>query len=64
MRESSLASNSNEKGDEPTSKALEWQIVFLITFIVLPAVAIAIVGGYGFIVWALQVFFGPPGHGG
>ena len=37
MRESSLARNNDEKGDEATSKALEWQIVLLVTFIILPA---------------------------
>ncbi len=62
MREPSLASNNDKKDGESISKATEWQIVFLVTFIILPAAAIAVVGSYGFIVWALQAFFGPPGH--
>jgi nitrate reductase NapE len=26
-----------------------------------PVLAIAVVGGYGFIIWMLQLIFGPPG---
>lgn len=38
----------------------------LITFLVLafgiwPVVAVAVVGGYGFMVWMYQIIFGPPG---
>jgi periplasmic nitrate reductase NapE len=38
----------------------------LITFLVLafgiwPIVAVGVVGGYGFLVWILQMIFGPPG---
>lgn len=42
----------------------------LITFLVLafgiwPLLAVAVVGGYGFLIWMLQIVFGPPGppHG-
>jgi nitrate reductase NapE len=38
----------------------------LITFLVLafgiwPIVAVGVVGGYGFLVWMLQIIYGPPG---
>lgn len=38
----------------------------ILTFLVLafgiwPVVAIGVVGGYGFLVWMLQLVFGPPG---
>ncbi len=38
----------------------------LIAFLVLafgiwPVVAVGVVGGYGFLVWMLQLIFGPPG---
>ncbi len=38
----------------------------LVTFLVLafgiwPVVAVAVVGGYGFLVWMYQIVFGPPG---
>lgn len=36
--------------------------LFLFTTAVLsPLLAVAIVGGYGFIVWASQMLMGPPG---
>ncbi|PSH62010.1 periplasmic nitrate reductase, NapE protein [Phyllobacterium brassicacearum] len=40
--------------------------VEIITFLVLafgiwPVVAVGVVGGYGFLVWMLQIIFGPPG---
>ena len=40
--------------------------VEIITFLVLafgiwPLVAVGVVGGYGFLVWMLQIIFGPPG---
>lgn len=38
----------------------------LLTFLVLafgiwPIIAVAVVGGYGFLVWMWQIVFGPPG---
>lgn len=38
----------------------------LLTFLVLafgiwPIVAVGVVGGYGFLVWMLQIIYGPPG---
>ena len=40
--------------------------VEIITFLVLafgiwPVVAVGVVGGYGFLIWMLQIIFGPPG---
>ncbi|WP_342776605.1 periplasmic nitrate reductase, NapE protein [Microbulbifer harenosus] len=35
-------------------------VVFILVFL-FPILAIAIVGGYGFAVWILQMIFGPPG---
>lgn len=40
--------------------------VELLTFVALafgiwPIVAVGVVGGYGFLVWMLQIIFGPPG---
>ncbi len=37
-------------------------IMFLVlAFAIWPLLAVVIVGGYGFIVWMLQLIFGPPG---
>lgn len=34
---------------------------FILAFAIWPLVAVAIVGGYGFMVWMWQIIFGPPG---
>jgi nitrate reductase NapE len=48
-----------------SSKRREWTALLFIVAIVVPLLSIAVVGGYGFVVWMLQVFvLGPPGHGG
>lgn len=40
----------------------EWQCFLLILIVLFPAVSLALIGAYGFIVWGAQVFiFGPPG---
>ncbi|MEZ8825009.1 trimethylamine N-oxide reductase system protein TorE [Vibrio amylolyticus] len=46
-------------------RSMEWKSFLFITVILFPILSVAFVGGYGFIVWMLQVFFmGPPGaHG-
>ena len=37
-------------------------LAFLVlAFGIWPVVAIAVVGGYGFLVWMYQIVFGPPG---
>jgi len=32
-----------------------------LTVVLAPMLAVAVVGGYGFIVWMLQMIYGPPG---
>ena len=34
---------------------------FVLAFGIWPLVAVGVVGGYGFLVWMLQIVFGPPG---
>lgn len=34
--------------------------IFLVVFL-FPILAVMVVGGYGFVVWIAQIFFGPPG---
>ncbi|BDU37538.1 putative periplasmic nitrate reductase NapE [Vibrio nigripulchritudo MADA3029] len=57
-------SNVN-KVESKESRSLEWKSFLLITVVLFPVLSVMFVGGYGFIVWMLQVFFlGPPGaHG-
>ncbi|MFA0716694.1 trimethylamine N-oxide reductase system protein TorE [Vibrio splendidus] len=47
-------------------RSLEWKSFLFIAVVLFPILSVAFVGGYGFLVWALQVFvLGPPGaHGG
>lgn len=46
----------------PRSRRRAEMITFLVlAFGIWPIVAVGIVGGYGFIVWMLQIIFGPPG---
>ncbi|MBO6520856.1 MAG: reductase [Rhodospirillales bacterium] len=43
------------------SKRREMATFLATTFVLIPGLAVAFVGGYGFVVWALQMIFGPPG---
>ncbi|MCW8126827.1 periplasmic nitrate reductase, NapE protein [Microbulbifer halophilus] len=42
-------------------KKREKRLVAAILVFLFPLLAIAIVGGYGFAMWMLQMIFGPPG---
>lgn len=44
-----------------TSAKKELSAFLFLTAVVAPATAVAIVGGYGFIVWISQIIGGPPG---
>ncbi|KXI23833.1 trimethylamine N-oxide reductase system protein TorE [Photobacterium sanguinicancri] len=56
-------SNQEPLKEEERGK-YEWRSFIFITVFLFPILAVALVGGYGFIVWMLQIFFlGPPGHG-
>ena len=47
--------------DEPVSRGKEVGAFLLLTAVVAPALTIAIVGGYGFVIWMIQIIAGPPG---
>lgn len=34
--------------------------IFLVVFL-FPILAVGVVGGYGFLIWMMQIFLGPPG---
>ena len=38
----------------------ELRVFLFITIFLAPAMSVAIVGGYGFMVWIYQIFMGPP----
>ena len=42
----------------------EWFSFLILAILIWPFVAVAVVGGYGFLVWMWQLIYGPPGpHG-
>ena len=47
-------------GDGP-SRTQELSVFLLLTVGLAPVLAVAIVGGYGFLVWMYQLIAGPPG---
>lgn len=44
-----------------TSRLRELLAFLVLAFGIWPIVAVAVVGGYGFLVWMYQMVFGPPG---
>lgn len=44
-----------------SSRRQEFLIFFVLAFVIWPFLAVAVVGGYGFLVWMWQLVFGPPG---
>jgi nitrate reductase NapE len=59
-----LAMNNSEPVETQDRAKYEWQSFLFIVIFLFPILSVVLVGGYGFIVWAMQAFFiGPPGHG-
>lgn len=48
-------------GDQKARKTEEWRTWFFFTFVMAPALAVVVVGGFGFVVWMYQLIAGPPG---
>jgi len=45
---------------KPDTRKEERRSFFFLTVVMAPVLAVAIVGGYGFMVWMYQVLAGPP----
>ena len=58
---SAQATSGTGAASDPGTKKREILIFLLLAFFIWPFVAVAFVGGYGFIVWMYQVIAGPPG---
>ena len=58
-----MNSSSEELGPKPVQKERRRELLtfFVLAFGIWPLVAVAVVGGYGFLVWMWQIIFGPPG---
>ena len=46
---------------DPKSRTRELRAFLFLTVFLAPALTVALVGGYGFTVWILQLIAGPPG---
>jgi nitrate reductase NapE len=51
----------SEKPDLRKTRRRELIIFLVLAFGIWPLVAVAVVGGYGLLVWIWQIIFGPPG---
>jgi nitrate reductase NapE len=49
--------------DHVLTKRGERRVFFFITVFLFPALSVILVGGYGFLIWIIQLLFGPPGPG-
>ena len=47
-------------GRTPASKAEERRAFVLLAVVLFPVLSVAVVGGYGFLVWMSQLVLGPP----
>ena len=53
--------NQTVMSDETNvQKKKELHAFFFLTGVIAPAMAVAIVGGYGLLIWLYQMFAGPP----
>jgi nitrate reductase NapE len=43
------------------SKRQETRLLVFLVVVLFPLLSVALVGGYGFLIWISQMFFGPPG---
>lgn len=50
-----------ENNQTPPRKSQELKLFLFIILLLFPLLAIAVVGGYGFMVWMMQIVTGPPG---
>jgi len=48
--------------NESPTRAQELRSFLFLSVVMAPALAGIIIVGYGFLVWILQIFTGPPGH--
>lgn len=46
---------------EAPSRREEITAFIVLAILIWPILAVAVVGGYGFLVWMWQIIFGPPG---
>lgn len=57
----SVASPPLSAEEQRSVKRQEVLMFVLLAFVIWPFIAVAVVGGYGFLVWMSQLVLGPPG---
>jgi nitrate reductase NapE len=55
------AERRNGHLETPPSRRQELFMFALLAILIWPVIAVAVVGGYGFLVWMWQLIIGPPG---
>jgi nitrate reductase NapE len=59
---STATSGRTQRPAEPPAERRRELLTFLfLTVVLAPMLAVAIVGGYGFLIWIFQMIYGPPG---
>lgn len=49
------------KKESRSDKKHELRVFLFLTVVLFPALSIALMGGYGFVIWMTQIIYGPPG---
>ena len=52
---------STPSASRPRTRRAELLAFLILAVVIWPAIAVGVVGGYGFLVWMWQLVFGPPG---
>lgn len=55
-----MSAELEKTGVVNTTKKEERNVFLFLVVLLAPILAIALVGGYGFFIWMLQLIFGPP----
>ncbi|TQV85952.1 periplasmic nitrate reductase, NapE protein [Aliikangiella coralliicola] len=58
-----MEDSDNAQHDSAETRRTELNTFLFLTIFVAPILSVMIVGGYGFIVWISQMYFGPPTGG-
>ncbi len=55
-----LPDDQPEADNSQLSRAEERNLFLFITILLFPILSVVLVGGYGFLIWIMQIIFGPP----
>ena len=61
MLDTSVKRGAQPAAPATTSRRAELLVFAIIAAFIWPIVAVGVVGGYGFLVWMMQLILGPPG---